>query len=115
MLVQDDQLHLGAGVKEAYTTEALRVAPKRSYTISTFRWLETIPYLTSIINILKIIKISILKHPQKHKTITGVRVVEIMPLPQKISPNQHLNPEELHFQCKAGKPFLINTAQHIDR
>ena len=81
--VQDDQLHLGAGVKEAYTTEALRVAPKRSYTISTFRWLETIPYLTSIINILKKIKISILKHPQKHKTITGVRVVEIMPLPQK--------------------------------
>lgn len=81
--VQDDQLHLGAGVKEAYTTEALRVAPKRSYTISTFRWLETIPHLTSIINILKKIKISILKHPQKHKTITGVRVVEIMPLPQK--------------------------------
>ncbi|HHC1905464.1 TPA: relaxase, partial [Klebsiella pneumoniae] len=32
---------------------------------------------------LKNLKIPTLKRPRKHKTITGVRVVEIMPIPQK--------------------------------
>lgn len=91
--------------KEAIATETLKVAPKRSYRASTFRWLETIPYLNTIITIFKNLKIPTLKRPQKHKTITSVRVVEITPLPQKISLNQHLNPEELRFRCKAGKPF----------
>lgn len=91
--------------KEAIATETLKVAPKRSYRASTFRWLETIPYLNTIITIFKNLKIPTLIRPQKHKTITSVRVVEITPLPQKISLNQHLNPEELRFRCKAGKPF----------
>ncbi|CAM7271820.1 TPA: relaxase/mobilization nuclease domain-containing protein [Klebsiella michiganensis] len=69
--------------KEAIATEALKVAPKRSYAVSAFRWLETIPYLNTIITIFKNLKIPTLKRPRKHKTITGVRVVEIMPLPQK--------------------------------
>lgn len=91
--------------KEAIATETLKVAPKRSYRASTFRWLETIPYLNTIITIFKNLKIPTLKRPQKHKTITSVRMVEITPLPKKISLNQHLNPEELRFRCKAGKPF----------
>ncbi|EML7118407.1 relaxase/mobilization nuclease domain-containing protein [Klebsiella variicola] len=69
--------------KEAIATETLKVAPKRSYRASTFRWLETIPYLNTIITIFKNLKIPTLKCPQKHKTITSVRVVEITPLPQK--------------------------------
>lgn len=87
----NDQLHLaagagagaGAGDQEAFATEAVKQASKRSYMVSTFRWLETIPYLNTIIAIFKNLKIPILKRPRKHKTITGVRVVEIMPLPQK--------------------------------
>lgn len=81
----NDQLHLaaGAGTQEAFATEAVKQASKRSYMVSTFRWLETIPYLNTIIAIFKNLKIPILKLPRKHKTITGVRVVEIMPLPQK--------------------------------
>ncbi|EAN1534440.1 relaxase/mobilization nuclease domain-containing protein [Salmonella enterica] len=69
--------------KEAIATETLKVAPKRSYRASTFRWLETISYLNTIITIFKNLKIPTLKRPQKHKTITSVRVVEITPLPQK--------------------------------
>lgn len=69
--------------KEAIATEALKVAPKRSYAVSAFRWLENIPYLDVIYRMLKNLKIPPLKRPRKHKTITGVRVVEIMPLPQK--------------------------------
>ncbi|EHI6104273.1 TPA_asm: relaxase [Salmonella enterica subsp. enterica serovar Enteritidis str. P125109] len=69
--------------KEAIATETLKVAPKRSYRASTFRWLETIPYLNTIITIFKNLKIPTLKRPQKHKTITSVRVVKITPLPQK--------------------------------
>ncbi|HDW4028654.1 TPA: relaxase/mobilization nuclease domain-containing protein [Escherichia coli] len=87
----NDQLHLaagagagaGAGAQEAFATEAVKQASKRSYMVSTFRWLEAIPYLNTIIAIFKNLKIPILKLPRKHKTITGVRVVEIMPLPQK--------------------------------
>lgn len=69
--------------KEAIATETLKVAPKRSYRASTFRWLETIPYINTIITIFKNLKIPTLKPPRKHKTITGVIVVEITPLPQK--------------------------------
>lgn len=69
--------------KEAIATEALKVAPKRSYAVSAFRWLEYIPYLDVIYRMLKNLKIPTLKRPLKHKTITGVRVVEIMPLPRK--------------------------------
>ncbi len=69
--------------KEAIATETLKVAPKRSYRASTFRWLETIPYLNTIITIFKNLKTPTLKRPQKHKTITSVRMVEITPLPQK--------------------------------
>ncbi|HDR2722863.1 TPA: relaxase/mobilization nuclease domain-containing protein [Enterobacter asburiae] len=69
--------------KEAIATEALKVAPKRSYAVSAFRWLEYIPYLDLIYRMLKNLKIPTLKRPRKHKTITGVRVVEIIPIPQK--------------------------------
>lgn len=74
------QFHLedGAGAKES-----LKEAPDRSYAVSAFRWLEYIPYLDLIYRMLKNLKIPILKRPRKHKTITGVRVVEIMPIPQK--------------------------------
>lgn len=79
------QLHLeaGAGAQEAFATEAAKEASKQSYMVSTFRWLETIPYLNTIITIFKTLKIPTLKRPLKHKTITGVRVIEITPLPQK--------------------------------
>ncbi|PHM29726.1 hypothetical protein Xbud_00264 [Xenorhabdus budapestensis] len=71
--VSVNQLHLeaGAGAKEAYTTEALKEAPDRSYVTTAFRWLETIPYLNAIITMLKNLKIPTLKRPQKHKTITN--------------------------------------------
>lgn len=69
--------------KEAIATEALKVAPKRSYAVSAFRWLEYIPYLDLIYRMLENLKIPTLKRPRKHKTITGVRVVEIIPIPQK--------------------------------
>ncbi len=43
--------------KEAIATEALKVAPKRSYAVSAFRWLENIPYLDVIYRMLKNLKI----------------------------------------------------------
>jgi hypothetical protein len=75
------QLHLeaGAGAQEAFATEAVKEASKRSYMVSTFRWLETIPYINTIITIFKNLKIPTLKRPRKHKTITDVRVIEISP------------------------------------
>ena len=69
--------------KEAIATEALKVAPKRSYAVSAFRWLEYIPYLDVIYRILKNLKIPPLKRPRKHKTITGVRMIEITSSPPK--------------------------------
>lgn len=69
--------------KEAIATETLKVAPKRSYRASTFRWLETIPYLNTIISIFKNLKVPTLKRPRKHKTITCVKTIEITPLPKK--------------------------------
>lgn len=72
-------LEVGAGAKESIAIEELKEAPKRSYTVSSFRWLETIPYLQIIIGMLKNLKIPTLQRTKKHKTITGVRVVEITP------------------------------------
>ncbi|EFV0794969.1 relaxase/mobilization nuclease domain-containing protein [Salmonella enterica] len=79
------QLHLeaGAGAQEAFATEAVKEAAKRSYMVSTFRWLETIPYINTIITIFKNLKIPTLKRPRKHKTITGVKMIEITHLSQK--------------------------------
>ncbi|HBE6751951.1 TPA: relaxase/mobilization nuclease domain-containing protein [Escherichia coli] len=79
------QLHSepGASAQGAFATEAVKEASKRSYMVSMFRWLETIPYLNTIITIFKNLKIPTLKRPLKHKTITGVRVIEITPLPKK--------------------------------
>ncbi|KFX11369.1 relaxase/mobilization nuclease domain-containing protein [Pectobacterium betavasculorum] len=68
-----------ASSKETIATEALKEAPKRSYTTTAFRWLETIPYLDIIMGMLKKLKIPSLKRPQKHKTITSVGMVEITP------------------------------------
>ncbi|HBW7823715.1 TPA: relaxase/mobilization nuclease domain-containing protein [Klebsiella pneumoniae] len=69
--------------KEAIATEALKVAPKRSDAVSAFRWLEYIPYLDAIYRMLKNLKIPTLKRPRKHKTITGVRMIEITSSPPK--------------------------------
>lgn len=79
------QLHLeaGAGAQEAFATEAVKEASKRSYMVSTFRWLETIPYINTIITIFKNLKIPTLKHQRKYKTITGVKTIEITHLSQK--------------------------------
>ena len=79
------QLHLeaGAGAQEAFATEAVKEASKQSYMVSMFRWLETIPYLNTIMTIFKNLKIPTLKRPLKYKTITDVRVIEITPLPKK--------------------------------
>lgn len=72
------QFHLEAGAKEA-----LREAPDQSYSVSAFRWLEYIPYLDVICRMLKNLKIPTLKRPRKHKTITGVRMIEITSSPPK--------------------------------
>ncbi|RYC47226.1 relaxase/mobilization nuclease domain-containing protein [Pectobacterium zantedeschiae] len=79
--------------KEVYATEALKEAPNRSYAISTFRWLETIPYLNIIIGMLKKLKIPTLKRPGKHNTITGVKVIEITTTPKNMAeiPSIHSN------------------------
>ncbi|MBL5911776.1 relaxase/mobilization nuclease domain-containing protein [Enterobacter asburiae] len=69
--------------KETIATEALKVAPKRSYAVSAFRWLENIPYLDVIYRMLKNLKVPTLKRPRKHKTITCVKTIEITPLPKK--------------------------------
>ncbi|MBA0206246.1 relaxase/mobilization nuclease domain-containing protein [Pectobacterium aroidearum] len=65
--------------KEAITSEALKEAPKGNYAVSAFRWLESIPYLDVIYRMLKNLTIPTLKRQEKHKTITGVRMVEITP------------------------------------
>ncbi|HBC8789230.1 relaxase/mobilization nuclease domain-containing protein [Citrobacter braakii] len=69
--------------KEAIATGALKVAPKRSYALSAFRWLEYIPYLDVIYRMLKNLKIPPLERPRKHKTITSVRMIEITSSPPK--------------------------------
>ncbi|EMH5723923.1 relaxase/mobilization nuclease domain-containing protein [Citrobacter freundii] len=79
------QLHSepGAGSQGAFATKAVKEASNQSYMVSMFRWLETIPYLNTIITIFKNLKIPTLKRPLKYKTITDVRVIEITPLPKK--------------------------------
>ncbi|HBU0388395.1 TPA: relaxase/mobilization nuclease domain-containing protein [Klebsiella pneumoniae] len=74
--------YTNASVKQLHLEDGSG-APDRSYAVSAFRWLEYIPYLDLIYRMLKNLKIPTLKRPRKHKTITGVRVVEIMPIPQK--------------------------------
>lgn len=81
--VKPIHLEAGAGAQEAFATEALKVAPKRSDAVSAFRWLEYIPYLDVIYRMLKNLKIPTLKRPRKHKTITGVRMIEITSSPPK--------------------------------
>ncbi|MEL7629137.1 relaxase/mobilization nuclease domain-containing protein [Pectobacterium aroidearum] len=61
----------------ASNKEALKEAPNRSYAISTFRWLETIPYLNIIIDMLKKLKIPTLKRRERHTTITSGKIIEI--------------------------------------
>ncbi|EPF7606026.1 relaxase/mobilization nuclease domain-containing protein [Salmonella enterica] len=81
--VKPIHLEAVAGAQEAFATEALKVAPKRSDAVSAFRWLEYIPYLDVIYRMLKNLKIPTLKRPRKHKTITGVRMIEITSSPPK--------------------------------
>ncbi|KHT24552.1 relaxase/mobilization nuclease domain-containing protein [Pectobacterium brasiliense] len=93
LLPDADTKEAGAGCKEAHATEAVKEAPNRSYAISTFRWLETIPYLNIIIGMLKKLKIPTLKRPGKHNTITGVKVIEITTTPKNTAeiPSIHSN------------------------
>ncbi|MBA5603091.1 relaxase/mobilization nuclease domain-containing protein [Pectobacterium aroidearum] len=83
LLPDADTKEAGAGCKEAHATEAVKEAPNRSYAISTFRWLETIPYLSIIIEVLRKLRIPILKRPGKHNTITGGKIIEITALTPK--------------------------------
>ncbi|MBN7768130.1 relaxase/mobilization nuclease domain-containing protein [Pectobacterium brasiliense] len=71
--------------KEAHSTEAVKEAHHRkpfSMIQTGFRWLETIPYLNIIIGMLKKLKIPTLKRPDKHNTITGVKMIEITATPK---------------------------------
>nr|WP_237727193.1 relaxase/mobilization nuclease domain-containing protein [Citrobacter koseri] len=64
----------------AYTYEAVEKPKLRapmSWAASTFRWIETIPYISAIIRILKKLNIPILKRPKKHNEISGMVMVEI--------------------------------------
>ncbi|WP_323663700.1 relaxase/mobilization nuclease domain-containing protein [Pectobacterium carotovorum] len=75
----------GADAKEAHATEAAKEAHHRkplSMIQTGFRWLETIPYLNIIIGMLKKLKIPTLKRPDKHNTITGVKMIEITATPK---------------------------------
>ncbi|MBA5239190.1 relaxase, partial [Pectobacterium aroidearum] len=83
LLPDADTKEAGAGGKEAHATEAVKEAPNRSYAISTFRWLETIPYLNIIIGMLKKLKIPTLKRRERHTTITSGKIIEITALTPK--------------------------------
>ncbi|GBO51425.1 hypothetical protein MFFDBJGM_04471 [Pectobacterium versatile] len=75
----------GADAKETHSTEAAKEAHHRktlSMIQTSFRWLETIPYLNIIIGMLKKLKIPTLKRPDKHNTITGVKMIEITATPK---------------------------------
>lgn len=75
----------GASNKEAHVIEAVKEAHHRkplSMIQTGFRWLETIPYLNIIIGMLKKLKIPTLKRPDKHNTITGVKMIEITATPK---------------------------------
>lgn len=83
LLPDADTKEAGASGKEAHATEAVKEAPNRSYAISTFRWLETIPYLNIIIGMLKKLKIPTLKRRERHTTITSGKIIEITALTPK--------------------------------
>ncbi|GKX40221.1 relaxase/mobilization nuclease domain-containing protein [Pectobacterium actinidiae] len=71
--------------KEAHATEAAKEAHRRkpaATVLTGFRWLETIPYLNIIIGMLKKLKIPTLKRPDKHNTITGMKMIEIRATPK---------------------------------
>ncbi|KMK81520.1 MULTISPECIES: relaxase/mobilization nuclease domain-containing protein [Pectobacterium] len=75
----------GADAKETHSTEAAKEAHHRktlSMIQTSFRWLETIPYLNIILGMLKKLKIPTLKRPDKHNTITGVKMIEITATPK---------------------------------
>ncbi|POE38586.1 relaxase/mobilization nuclease domain-containing protein [Pectobacterium odoriferum] len=75
----------GADGKEAHVIEAVKEAHRRkpfSMIQTGFKWLETIPYLNIIIGMLKKLKIPTLKRPDKHNTITGVKMIEITATPK---------------------------------
>ncbi|POD97974.1 relaxase/mobilization nuclease domain-containing protein [Pectobacterium carotovorum] len=77
----------GADGEEAHATEAAKEAHHRkplSMIQTSFRWLETIPYLNIIIGMLKKLKIPTLRRPDKHNTITGVKMIEITATPKTI-------------------------------
>nr|WP_240346695.1 relaxase/mobilization nuclease domain-containing protein [Pectobacterium brasiliense] len=76
----------GAGGKEAHATEAIKETHRKntlSMGLTGFRWLETIPYLNTIISILKKLRIPTLKRRERHTTITGGMIIEIAALTPK--------------------------------
>ncbi|MBI0557239.1 relaxase/mobilization nuclease domain-containing protein [Pectobacterium parmentieri] len=84
-LLSDADADADADAKEAYATEAAKEAHHRktlSMIQTSFRWLETIPYLNIILGMLKKLKIPTLKRPGKHNTITGVTMIEITATPK---------------------------------
>lgn len=75
----------GADGKEAHVIEAVKEAHHRkpfSMIQTGFRWLETIPYLNIILGMLKKLKIPTLKRPDKHNSITGMKMIEITATPK---------------------------------
>ncbi|MBA5236918.1 relaxase/mobilization nuclease domain-containing protein [Pectobacterium aroidearum] len=79
-------IEVGAGGKEAHATEAIKETHRKntlSMGLTGFRWLETIPYLSTIIEVLRKLRIPILKRPGRHNTITGGMIIEITALTPK--------------------------------
>ncbi|WP_350327098.1 relaxase/mobilization nuclease domain-containing protein [Pectobacterium aroidearum] len=79
-------IEAGAGGKEAHATEAIKETHRKntlSMELTGFRWLETIPYLNTIISILKKLRIPTLKRRERHTTITGGMIIEITALTPK--------------------------------
>jgi hypothetical protein len=79
-------IEAGAGGKEAHATEAIKETHRKntlSLGLTGFRWLETIPYLSTIIEVLRKLRIPILKRPGRHNTITGGKIIEITALTPK--------------------------------
>ncbi|WP_350326490.1 relaxase/mobilization nuclease domain-containing protein [Pectobacterium aroidearum] len=79
-------IEAGAGGKEAHATEAIKETHRKntlSMGLTGFRWLETIPYLSTIIEVLRKLRIPILKRPGRHNTITGGKIIEITALTPK--------------------------------
>ncbi|EAM5642446.1 relaxase/mobilization nuclease domain-containing protein [Raoultella ornithinolytica] len=69
--------------REAYAYEAVekpKLKTPTSWTTSTFRWIETIPYISTIVSMLKNLNILFLTRPKKYNNINGMIMVEIAPL-----------------------------------